>query len=42
LQKNRADDNLQLGIDAIFGVPDLGGNTASGNDAGQCVNVDCD
>jgi parallel beta-helix repeat protein len=42
LTTNAADDNTQLGIDAIAGVVDGGGNTASGNgDARQCVGVVC-
>jgi hypothetical protein len=39
---NRADNNIDFGIDAIAGVTDGGGNTASGNGgAQQCRNVVC-
>jgi hypothetical protein len=39
---NRADDNGDFGIDAVAGVTDGGGNTASGNgNALQCRNVFC-
>jgi hypothetical protein len=39
---NRADSNLGFGINAVAGVTDGGGNTASGNDeAAQCRNVVC-
>jgi nitrous oxidase accessory protein NosD len=42
LASNAADDNTQLGIDAVAGVTDAGGNTATGNgDARQCVGVVC-
>jgi large repetitive protein len=42
LTKNRATRNADLGIDAVEGVIDGGGNRASGNgDARQCVNVKC-
>jgi hypothetical protein len=33
--------NVLWGIDAVVGVIDLGGNTATGNGAGQCRNVTC-
>jgi parallel beta-helix repeat protein len=42
LTKNRALRNADLGIEAVQGVNDGGGNRASGNgDARQCVNVKC-
>ncbi len=42
LAKNRARRNADLGIDAVQGVIDGGGNRASGNgDGRQCVNVTC-
>ena len=42
LAKNRATDNRDLGIDAVKGVIDGGGNRASGNgDRRQCVHVKC-
>jgi parallel beta-helix repeat protein len=42
LTKNRTVRNGDLGIDAVEGVIDGGGNRASGNgDARQCVNVKC-
>jgi parallel beta-helix repeat protein len=42
LAGNTANDNTQLGIDAVAGVTDGGGNTASGNgDARQCIGVVC-
>jgi parallel beta-helix repeat protein len=42
LTRNRAVRNGDLGIDAVQGVIDGGGNRASGNgDARQCVNVTC-
>ena len=42
LAKNRARRNADLGIDAVQGVVDGGGNRASGNgDKRQCVNVKC-
>lgn len=40
--RNAANDNLDLGIEAVPGVIDGGGNTASGNgNPAQCVNVVC-
>jgi large repetitive protein len=43
LTGNRALRNADLGIDAVRGVIDGGGNRASGNgDPRQCVNVTCD
>jgi hypothetical protein len=41
LEDNSAGDNGGWGILAVPGVTDLGGNTASGNSAGQCRNVFC-
>ena len=42
LSTNTANDNTQLGIDAVAGAVDGGGNTAAGNgDARQCVGVVC-
>jgi hypothetical protein len=42
LGDNVAVDNTLLGINAVFGSKDLGGNRASGNgDARQCVGVSC-
>ena len=42
LTKNRARRNADLGIDAVQGVVDGGGNRARGNgDGRQCVNVKC-
>jgi parallel beta-helix repeat protein len=45
LARNRTDDNVDLGIEAIAGVIDGGGNRASGNGdlfhRGQCLNVSC-
>jgi parallel beta-helix repeat protein len=42
LEDNRADDNGDFGIDAVAGVTDLGGNTATGNgNPLQCRNVAC-
>jgi parallel beta-helix repeat protein len=42
LVRNRAAGNDALGIEAVFGVIDGGGNLASGNgDPRQCVNVRC-
>jgi large repetitive protein len=42
LTRNRAVGNHDLGIEAIEGVSDGGGNRASGNgDPRQCVNVSC-
>jgi len=39
---NTADDNLDYGIEAVAGVTDGGGNTASGNgNPAQCLNVAC-
>lgn len=39
---NDAHDNVDLGIDAVPGVTDGGGNTATGNgNAQQCRNVSC-
>jgi parallel beta-helix repeat protein len=39
---NIADDNDDLGIEAVTGVTDGGGNTASGNsNPAQCLNVRC-
>jgi hypothetical protein len=39
---NRANDNADYGIQAVPGVIDGGGNTASGNgNPLQCVNVVC-
>jgi parallel beta-helix repeat protein len=39
---NSADDNGGLGFNAVPGVVDLGGNTASGNgNPAQCVNIFC-
>jgi Right handed beta helix region len=39
---NRAVRNAELGINAVLGVTDGGGNRASGNgDARQCVSVQC-
>ncbi len=38
LQSNVANDNVGLGIDAVPGTVDDGGNTATGNgDPRQCV-----
>ncbi len=40
---NLADGNSELGIRAVAGVTDGGGNTAQGNaDSRQCLNVVCD
>jgi parallel beta-helix repeat protein len=40
--RNTANDNLDLGIEAVPGVIDGGGNTANGNgNPAQCVNVLC-
>src|SRR6185437_2261393 len=41
LEDNFAFNNGGWGILAVNGVTDLGGNTASGNGAGQCQNVFC-
>jgi Tol biopolymer transport system component len=42
LRGNEADDNTNLGIEAVDGVIDGGGNRASGNgDPRQCVGVTC-
>ena len=42
ITSNGADRNLDLGIDAVAGVTDGGGNHAAGNgNALQCVNVTC-
>ena len=42
LTRNRATRNADLGIDAVRGVVDGGGNRATGNgDGRQCVNVKC-
>ena len=42
LTKNRARRNADLGIDAVKGVIDGGGNRAGGNgDRRQCVHVKC-
>jgi hypothetical protein len=42
LSRNRADRNGDLGIEAVRGVNDGGGNRARGNgDKRQCVNVKC-
>ncbi len=42
LNRNRADDNSDLGIDALDAVTDAGGNRASGNgNPAQCVGVTC-
>jgi Right handed beta helix region len=41
LRDNRADDNGQIGIDAVEGATDGGGNTASGNPEGDCFAVVC-
>jgi hypothetical protein len=42
LTKNRAERNGDLGIEAVKGVIDGGGNRASGNgDARQCLHVKC-
>jgi parallel beta-helix repeat protein len=43
LARNRAVGNDDLGIEAVFGVIDRGGNRASGNgDPRQCLNITCD
>jgi parallel beta-helix repeat protein len=42
LRSNSAFDNRLLGINAVAGVTDLGGNRAHGNgNAAQCLNVAC-
>jgi hypothetical protein len=42
IRDNSADRNKQLGIDALPGVTDAGGNRAKHNgDPRQCVNVVC-
>jgi parallel beta-helix repeat protein len=42
LKGNTADDNGDLGIEAVPGIIDLGGNSASGNgNPLQCLNVAC-
>jgi hypothetical protein len=42
LKGNTADDNGELGIEAVPGIIDLGGNSASGNgNPLQCLNVVC-
>jgi hypothetical protein len=42
LTGNRARRNHDLGIEAVFGVIDGGGNLASGNgDPLQCLSVTC-
>jgi Right handed beta helix region len=41
LTRNSSNDNLGWGILAVPGVTDGGGNTASGNGLGQCLNVSC-
>jgi len=42
LTANRARRNDDLGIDAVFGVIDGGGNNASGNgNPAQCTNIFC-
>jgi parallel beta-helix repeat protein len=42
ITRNTADGNVDLGIDAVFGVLDGGGNRAAGNgNPLQCVNVVC-
>jgi len=42
LTRNRAVDNGDLGIEAVFSVIDGGGNRAHGNgDPRQCVNIVC-
>jgi parallel beta-helix repeat protein len=40
--RNTANNNVDYGIEAVVGVTDGGGNTASGNgNAAQCANVVC-
>jgi hypothetical protein len=42
LTKNTANDNGDLGIEAVPGVIDGGGNRARGNgNPAQCLNVSC-
>ena len=42
VEDNVANRNSDLGIDAVNGVTDVGGNGAQGNgDPRQCTNVDC-
>jgi Right handed beta helix region len=41
LRDNNAHDKHLWGIDGVLGVVDLGGNTATGNGAGQCRFVAC-
>ena len=42
LVDNTANDNDDLGIEAVAGVTDGGGNTATGNgNPAQCLNVQC-
>jgi parallel beta-helix repeat protein len=41
LTRNSSNDNGGWGILAVAGVTDGGGNTASGNLLGQCLNVSC-
>lgn len=41
LVKNTADDNVNVGIEAVVGVFDGGGNRAEGNGVADCVNVVC-
>jgi parallel beta-helix repeat protein len=42
LKRNSANENGDLGIEAVPGIVDLGGNTAHGNgNAFQCLNVAC-
>lgn len=41
LRANGSDDNVGWGIWAVDGAIDAGGNRASGNGAGECLNVEC-
>jgi hypothetical protein len=42
IARNTANENGDLGIEAVAGVTDGGGNRASGNgNAAQCTNVVC-
>ncbi len=42
IARNKANNNADLGIEAVPGVTDGGGNKASGNgNPAQCVNVQC-
>jgi parallel beta-helix repeat protein len=41
IKDNTADSNTDNGIDAVSGVVDGGGNTATGNTSTNCVNVAC-